>query len=52
MCSIAHRPFYVPGKIARSIRETFLYLPGKRSRYREHMNRAETKTRDQGEEQR
>jgi hypothetical protein len=32
--------------------ENFFYLPGKRCRYREHMNKAETKTRDQGEEQR
>jgi hypothetical protein len=33
-----------PGKIARTSRETFLYLPGKRCRYRKHMNKAETKT--------
>jgi hypothetical protein len=42
----------VPGKIARTSRETFLYLPGKRCRYREHMNKAQTNTRDRGEEQR
>jgi hypothetical protein len=35
----------VLGKIARTNRETFLYLPGKRCRYREHMNKAETKSR-------
>ena len=36
----------VLGKIARSIRETYLYLPGKRCRYRERMDEAETKSRD------
>jgi thioredoxin-related protein len=42
----------VPGKIARTSRETFLYLPGKRCRYCEDMNKAETNTRDREEEQR